>query len=484
MKGGLFSAIMRGIGTVARGAAAVARGAVDVGSRTLKTGYDIGAAGLHKGYEVGKAGYDIGAAGLHKGYEVGKAGYDIGAAGLHKGYEVGKAGYDITATGLKRGYEVADNYILKPSAELVEGTRKRVNKYILEPGAKFARGTRKRFNKYILEPGAKLASGTRHGLEYAGTELSKARKAIGESSVGVATGRAIGRVGSAYKWATRGNPNKHHHIGKNSRKHKKGKGSWRKTPSFGNNLFGWHSPIRRPTVVRQGRSNSTTTYNINDSSGVELKNNNKQVPGAAVQGAAVPGETVPGAAVPRATVPGETVPGKAVPGATSVPEEESGLRGLFNTTKKRVTGIGNAYSRTRRAAVRKMGETRQKLITREAKKLAKNGKKLSTDKLAEFLKNNKELIESKVSKNRQRELIAISEVTMNMTAEYKKKAIDIIKKYTKETEDPEIKVYEEYLLLLLWSEKASEVMLSEEKAKEYLVMIEKIMEAPDIGSSI
>jgi hypothetical protein len=39
-------------------------------------------------------------------------------------------------------------------------------------------------------------------------------------------------------------------------------------------------------------------------------------------------------------------------------------------------------------------------------------------------------------------------------------------------------------LLLLWSEKASEVMLSEEKAKEYLVMIEKIMEAPDIGSSI
>jgi hypothetical protein len=109
---------------------------------------------------------------------------------------------------------------------------------------------------------------------------------------------------------------------------------------------------------------------------------------------------------------------------------------------------------------------------------------LSTDKLAEFLENNKELIKSKVSKNRQTELIAISEVTMNMTAEYKKKAIDIIKKYTKETEDPEIKVYEEYLLLLLWSEKASEVRLSEKEAEADLVMIENIMKAPDIGSSI
>jgi hypothetical protein len=470
MKGGLFGAIIRGIGSAARGAAAVARGAVDVGSRTLKTGYDIGAAGLKKGSELAHVGYDIGSAGLHKGYELGKsgyklgkAGYELGAAGLHKGYEFGAAGLHKGYELGKAGYDIADNYILKPTAKLVEGTRKRVNKYILNPGAKLARGTRKRFNKYILEPGAKLASRTRHGLEYAGTELSKARKAIGESSVGVATGHAIGRLGTAYKWATRRKPNKDHHKGKNSRNHKKGKGSWRNTPSFGNNWFR-RIPIRGPRYVREGNLKNTTNFNITDSSGVELTDNNKQVPGA--------------------VGPGAAGPGAAVPGATSVAEEESGVRGLFNTAKKRETGIGNAFTRTQRAAARKIKETRQKLITREAKKLAKKGEMLSTDKLAEFLENNKELIKSKVSKNRQTELIAISEVTMNMTAEYKKKAIDIIKKYTKETEDPEIKVYEEYLLLLLWSEKASEVRLSEKEAEADLVMIENIMKAPDIGSSI
>ena len=141
-------------------------------------------------------------------------------------------------------------------------------------------------------------------------------------------------------------------------------------------------------------------------------------------------------------------------------------------------------NKTRKAAARKIGETKQILITREAKKLAKNGKMLSRDKLAEFLNNNKELIESKVSKNKQKELIAISEVTRNMTGEYKEKAMNLINSYTKKTEDPEIKVYEDYLLFLLWSEKAYEVRLSEEKAKEYLVMIKKILEAPDIGSSI
>jgi len=239
----------------------------------------------------------------------------------------------------------------------------------------------------------------------------------------------------------------------------------------GNNWFGSRSPIRGPRIVREGSSKTTNNYTINDSSGVELTNKNKQVPGAAVPGKAVPGATVPGAIVPGATVPG----------ATSVAEEESGVRGFFNRTKK---ATGNMLRKTRRAAARKMGETRQILITREAKKLAEKGKMISTDKLGEFLKNNKALIESKVSKDKQTELIAISELTMNMTAEYKQKAMNLINSYTKETEDPEIKVYEDYLLLLLWSEKASEVRLSEEKAEEYLVMIKKILEAPDIVSSI
>jgi hypothetical protein len=532
MKGGLFGMIARGIGTAAKlaakGAEAVGQaavkvgeGAVKVGETTVKgvrTGAKYVGEGAKAGYEVvktgAKAGYDIGKTGakyvekgVKAGYDIGKTGAKYVEKGVKAGYDIGKTGAKYVEKGVKAGYDIGKTGAKYVGEGLERGKNltRRVGKSVskgLETGTKFTRKIGKRIGEgiekgktlgknYILNPAEKLASRTKSGLKYVGNKAdhyilkpgekaynftkrkakavgemyTKTKKYIGESRVGKAATGAFTRVGKAYKWA-RGKPNKNHHRGR-SRKHKNkrswAQSAWNNAPSVGNNWFGSRSPIRGPRIVREGSSKTTNNYTINDSSGVELTNKNKQVPGkavpgATVPGATVPGATVPGATVPGATVPGATVPGATVPGATSVAEEESG--------------------------VRKMGETRQILITREAKKLAEKGKMISTDKLGEFLKNNKALIESKVSKDKQTELIAISEVTMNMTAEYKQKAMNLINSYTKETEDPEIKVYEDYLLLLLWSEKASEVRLSEEKAEEYLVMIKKILEAPDIVSSI
>ena len=522
MKGGLFGQIISGIGTAAKlaakGAEAVGQAAVKVGEGAVKVG-ETTVKGVRTGAkyvgEGAKAGYEVVKTGAKAGYDIGKTGAKYVEKGVKAGYDIGKTGAKYVEKGVKAGYDIGKTgakYVgegLKRGKNLTRRVGKSVSKG-LETGTKFTRKIGKRIGEgiekgktlgknYILNPAEKLASRTKSGLKYVGNKAdhyilkpgekaynftkrkakavgemyTKTKKYIGESRVGKAATGAFTRVGKAYKWA-RGKPNKNHHRGR-SRKHKNkrswAQSAWNNAPSVGNNWFGSRSPIRGPRIVREGSSKTTNNYTINDSSGVELTNKNKQVPGAAVPGKAVPGATVPGAIVPGATVPG----------ATSVAEEESGVRGFFNRTKK---ATGNMLRKTRRAAARKMGETRQILITREAKKLAEKGKMISTDKLGEFLKNNKALIESKVSKDKQTELIAISELTMNMTAEYKQKAMNLINSYTKETEDPEIKVYEDYLLLLLWSEKASEVRLSEEKAEEYLVMIKKILEAPDIVSSI
>ena len=508
MKGGLFGMLARGASTVGRAAVAVGEGAVKVGTKVgegVVKGAKVVGKGVEVGYKVAQDSAKVVGNVASKGYKIAKDGAEVVGDAASKGYKIAEDGAKVVGDGYKKIYNVAKDGAKVVGEGLESGKKltRRVGLSVkegLETGKKFTRKIGNRIGEgietgkilgknYILHPAEKLASKAKSGLKYVGNKAdhyiikpgekaynftkkkaedagemyTRTKKLLGETRVGKAAIGAKNLTKRAYKWA-RGKANKDDHRGKKSRKDKKGKGwlesAWENTPSVGNNWFGSRSPIRGPRIVREGSSKTTNTYNINDASGLELTNNNKKVPGAVVPGAAVPGEAVPGA---------------RVPGATSVAEEESGVRGFFNRTKR---ATGNMVNKTRKAAARKIGETRQILITREAKKLAEKGEMISTEKLGEFLKNNKGLIESKVSEDKQRELIAISEMTMDMTGEDKMKAMNLINSYTRETEDPEIKVYEDYLLLLLWSEKAMGVRLSEEKTKERLEGIKNILEAP------